>query len=243
MAENSLATGIEMLGLAKQDEQDDNAILLSSPPNCESWTKVRIDTIDQLRVIAPAFRCQDHEHPLILFRLKEPEAGTKSQLTSLVSELLKPQPPGGGPIPLLRRDGGGLPDPTGSGGAPSAGAALSVSFGVDIIGPQPSTVRVTATGHVVNPDSPPGGSVMFNVSQTFSVNPGPSQYLTVVARGLQAGTWCVWASSNISGGAGPCEARVPGIVYLGVDGGAGPHCGVAFAGGTIATLGTPAISN
>jgi hypothetical protein len=242
MPEDSLTNGIEILRLAKQDEQDDNAILLSSPPNCESWTKVRVDAIDQLRLIAPAFRCQDHEHPLILVKLKEPEAGAKGQLAGLVSELLKPQPPGGGPIPLLRRDGGGLPDPTGGGGASTAGATLSVSFGIDTIGTQPSTVRVTATGHVVNPDPPPGGSVMFNVSQNFVVQPGPAQYLGLFIRGLQPGTWCVWASSNISGGAGPCEARVPGIVYLGVDGGAGPHCGVAFAAGTLATLGTPAIS-
>jgi hypothetical protein len=242
MAEGSLTTGIEMLRLAKQDEEDDNVILLSSPPNCESWTKVRVDTIAQLRVVVPNFRCQDHEHPLILLRLKEPETGVKDQLAGLVSELLKPQPPSGGPVFLLREEGG-LPDPTGSGGAPTVGDSLTVSFGVDLIGTAPSTVRVTATGHVVNPEPPPGGSVMFNVSQTYyNVPPLPHQYLTVIARGLQRGAWCVWAGSSISGWAGPCEAPVPGAIYLGVDGGMGPHCGVAYAAGTRATLGASAIS-
>jgi hypothetical protein len=190
------------------------------------------DEIDEVIVIDRAFPCGDHEHPLILLRRKSPEP---KELIAPLKDLLTPGT-STEPAVVRRLDDRRFREIA---GASTLGAALTVFFGVDVIGSAASTVTVVATGHVVSAVAPMGGLMMFNVSQTqFGVPPLPHQYLSVSAAGLQPGTWCVWASSNISGGAGPCETRVPGSAYLGVDGGQGPHCGVAYAVGTRATLGT-----
>jgi len=127
-------------------------------------------------------------------------------------------------LPQLRPIGDG--GDRGDGGIQVVGSTLSGSFGLDLRGTQSTSVTVRIEGCVRQQAGAGGGAAHF--SQTFSsvLSPGPDKRVPFVIRDLQSGSWDVFASSNVTGPVGPCGASVPGILYLGVEGGRGPHCGV-----------------
>ncbi len=117
-------------------------------------------------------------------------------------------------------DGQGLVAPT-----QMTGGDLMGAFCFDTLGRDPFPVTVYVQGQLVQASPPMGGRTNFSLTQQSTVSPGGVKCVGFNVSGLQAGTWNVRARANTTGSAGPCPARVPGYIRLGVSGGQGPWCG------------------
>jgi hypothetical protein len=62
---------IVLTGLAKQAENDNNAIMFAEGTLCQSWVKIPADMIDKVEYLA-TITCRDHEHPLVTLYLEDP---------------------------------------------------------------------------------------------------------------------------------------------------------------------------
>jgi hypothetical protein len=91
LSENALPSGekgITLGGLVKVSEGSSSTIEFSSSLSCQKWTSLPlalVESIDHVRMVT----CKDHEHPLVVVRLKSSEKAGEDVafLMSMVSEL------------------------------------------------------------------------------------------------------------------------------------------------------------
>jgi hypothetical protein len=69
LEEGSLKQPIVLTGMAKQAENNCNAILFAEGTSCASWIKIPIDMIDKVEHLA-TINCRDHEHPFVSLYLR-----------------------------------------------------------------------------------------------------------------------------------------------------------------------------
>lgn len=251
LSEGRLAGDTIRVGIAKPDDNDANAILFSEPPTCKNWVKIPVSLIERVTVISNSYPCGDHEHPLVKLQLKRPPAD--NEFATVLAELLKhtatirsqgqPGFPAPSPVthftnpeavsrlipttPLRRPANGGDGGAGDGGGGVDLGSRLTGSFSFDTVGTQPFLATLLIEGCIVRASGGSGGAPHF--SQSFPNNvitPGGVARIPFIMDNLQTGQWSVFASVvNVTGPVGPCNAVVPGVLYLGVDGGS-THCGV-----------------
>lgn len=73
LSAGSLKHAIVRVGMVKRNE-DDAKKLLFSESGCGRWIEVPIEQIDAVKHLSTS-KCEDHEHPLVEIRFKEPEDG------------------------------------------------------------------------------------------------------------------------------------------------------------------------
>lgn len=66
-----LKTSIARVGMVKRAEGNSKVVLFSES-GCDGWIEVPIEMIDEVAHLAST-TCEDHEHPLVEIRFKEPE--------------------------------------------------------------------------------------------------------------------------------------------------------------------------
>lgn len=78
LSDGTLKESIVRMGMVKPDAEDSTAILFAES-GCGDWIKVPIDLIDEVTHLATA-KCEDHEHPMVQIRFKEPEGSGAARL-------------------------------------------------------------------------------------------------------------------------------------------------------------------
>ena len=86
LSEGSLREPIVKEGMVKPSENDPNSIQFSEGNTCQNWTKIPVEMIERVELLAN-IRCKDHQHPLVRLYLKEPPGENK--VAAVLSELLR----------------------------------------------------------------------------------------------------------------------------------------------------------
>lgn len=208
LAEGSLRPQVTLEGMTRCGN-DSEHILFSPGTLRQEWTPIPVEIVDEVKLlkVIPGDG-QNRSHNFVRITLANTSRGALQK--SLMS--------------LLQVYANQLS----SSSTPRAVGA-TVIFTIDTIsGGGTFDFTAYARGSLVQSDgNSGGGATTFNASNTIpdvSSNGFPVSIVITVPERLESGMWDVWATSNVSGPAGPCRVHLPGIARLGVDGDEPWHC-------------------
>ncbi|MEV6408819.1 hypothetical protein AB0M58_38775 [Streptomyces bobili] len=86
LTRNELGSTVALAGLINESESDDQYASFVVGTECTDWRRIPLSLIDSIQPVR-TISCNDHTHPLVKLRLKEPTSDEARLLMSFVTDV------------------------------------------------------------------------------------------------------------------------------------------------------------
>jgi hypothetical protein len=84
------STSLRLIGMVKEAD-DEQHLLFANGTSCETWTRLPLAMVEDIE-LGDMVPCQDHSHPLVRLRIKEPSSEESAVFAALAKAQLTAHP-------------------------------------------------------------------------------------------------------------------------------------------------------